>query len=205
MSLLPKSKNLLLIFTRNPELGKVKTRLAKTIGDEAALDIYKYLLNHTKQVTQNLSCDKAVYYSVKVRENDIWDAPVYQKHQQEGSDLGTRMYNAFQQAFSSGYEKIVIIGSDLPDITSKHINEAFEKLNSNDVVIGPAEDGGYYLLGMKKLHATVFQHKNWGTSTVRKDTLNDLQNETVHLLETLNDVDVFDDIKNIPIFNQFLN
>ncbi len=199
------SKNLLLIFTRNPELGKVKTRLAKTIGDEAALNIYKFLLAHTKQVTQNLSCDKAVYYSVKIRENDIWDATTYQKHQQEGSDLGMRMYNAFQQAFSSGYEKIVIIGSDLPDITSKHINEAFEKLNSNDVVIGPAEDGGYYLLGMKKLHATVFQHKNWGTSTVRKDTLNDLQNETVHLLETLNDVDVFDDIKNIPIFNQFLN
>jgi rSAM/selenodomain-associated transferase 1 len=199
------STNLLLIFTRNPELGKVKTRLAKTIGDEAALDIYKFLLEHTKQVTQNLSCDKAVYYSVKVRENDIWDATTYQKHQQEGSDLGVRMLNAFQQAFSRGYEKVVIIGSDLPDVTSEHINNAFEKLSSNDVVMGPAEDGGYYLLGIKKLHANIFQHKDWGTSTVRKDTLNDLQNESVHLLETLNDVDVFDDIKNNPTFNQFLN
>ena len=205
MSLLPKSKNLLLIFTRNPELGKVKTRLAKTIGDEAALDIYKFLLEHTKQVTQNLSCNKAVYYSVKVRENDIWDASVYQKLLQDGNDLGIRMHNAFQQAFSTGYEKIVIIGSDLPDLTSEHINVAFEKLNSNDVVMGPAEDGGYYLLGMKKLHTNIFQNKNWGTSTVRKDTLNDLQNESVFLLETLNDVDVFDDIKNNPIFNQFLN
>lgn len=205
MSLLPKSKNLLLIFTRNPKLGKVKTRLAKTIGDEAALDVYKHLLNHTKQVTKNLSCDKAVYYSVKVRENDIWDATTYQKHLQNGNDLGIRMLNAFQQAFSTGYEKVVIIGSDLPDLTSEHINEAFEKLNSNDVVMGPAEDGGYYLLGMKKLHANIFQNKNWGTSTVRKDTLNDLQNESVFLLETLNDVDVFDDIKNNPVFNQFLN
>ncbi len=205
MSLLPKSKNLLLIFTRNPELGKVKTRLAKTIGDEAALDIYKYLLNHTKQVTKNLSCDKTVYYSVKVREHDIWDATTYQKHQQEGSDLGVRMHNAFQQAFSTGYEKVIIIGSDLPELTSEHINKAFEKLNSNDVVMGPAEDGGYYLLGMKKLHANIFQHKDWGTSTVRKDTLNDLQNESVFLLETLNDVDIFDDIKNNPVFNQFLN
>ncbi|CAM1339064.1 TIGR04282 family arsenosugar biosynthesis glycosyltransferase [Tenacibaculum aestuarii] len=205
MSLLPKSKNLLLIFTRNPELGKVKTRLAKTIGNEAAFDIYKFLLEHTKQVTQNLSCDKAVYYSVKVREHDIWDATLYQKHQQNGNDLGIRMHNAFQQAFSTGYEKVIIIGSDLPDLTSEHINEAFEKLNSNDVVMGPAEDGGYYLLGMKKLHANIFQHKDWGTSTVRKDTLNDLQNESVFLLETLNDVDVFDDIKNNPIFNQFLN
>ncbi|WP_408023502.1 TIGR04282 family arsenosugar biosynthesis glycosyltransferase [Tenacibaculum sediminilitoris] len=198
------SRNLLLIFTRNPELGKVKTRLAKTIGKEAALNIYRFLLEHTKQVTQNLSCDKAVYYSAKIRENDIWDATTYQKHQQEGSDLGERMHNAFQQAFSTGYEKVVIIGSDLPDVTSEHINDAFQKLNSNDVVMGPAEDGGYYLLGIKKLHANIFQHKDWGTSTVRKDTLNDLQNESVHLLETLNDVDVFDDIKNNPTFNQFL-
>ncbi|WP_028891451.1 TIGR04282 family arsenosugar biosynthesis glycosyltransferase [Tenacibaculum sp. 47A_GOM-205m] len=199
------SKNLLLIFTRNPELGNVKTRLANTIGDEAALAIYKFLLEHTKQVTQNLPCDKAVYYSVKIREHDIWNPTIYQKKLQEGNDLGERMHNAFQQAFSDGYEKVIIIGSDLPDLTSEHINKAFKKLNSNDVVMGPAEDGGYYLLGMKKLHANIFQHKDWGTSTVRKDTLNDLQNESVHLLETLNDVDVFDDIKNNPVFNQFLN
>ncbi|WGH74437.1 TIGR04282 family arsenosugar biosynthesis glycosyltransferase [Tenacibaculum tangerinum] len=199
------SRNLLLLFTRNPELGKVKTRLAKTIGKEAALNIYKYLLKHTKQVTQNLACDKAVYYSVKIREDDIWDISTYQKHLQKGTDLGERMHNAFQQAFSNGYEKVIIIGSDLPDITSEHINEAFEKLNTHEVVIGPAEDGGYYLLGMKKLHANIFRHKDWGTSTVRKDTLNDLQNVSVHLLEILNDVDVFDDIKNNSIFNQFLN
>ena len=121
------SKNLLLIFTRNPELGNVKTRLAKTIGDEAALAIYKFLLEHTKQVTKNLPCDKAVYYSVKIREHDIWNPTIYQKKAQEGNDLGIRMHNAFQQAFSDGYEKVVIIGSDLPDLTSEHINEAFER------------------------------------------------------------------------------
>ncbi|MCF2876022.1 MULTISPECIES: TIGR04282 family arsenosugar biosynthesis glycosyltransferase [unclassified Tenacibaculum] len=198
------SKNLLLIFTRNPELGKVKTRLAKTTGDESALNIYKFLLNHTKEVTQDLNCDKAVYYSVKVRNNDIWDASNYQKHQQNGDDLGIRMKNAFQEAFEKNYEKVLIIGSDLYDLNPNHINEAFEKLNSNDVVIGPAEDGGYYLLGMKELHSEVFKNKAWGTSTVRQDTLNDLQNVSVHLLETLNDVDVFDDIKDNPAFEQFL-
>lgn len=198
------SKNLLLIFTRNPELGKVKTRLAKTIGDEPALNIYKFLLNHTKEVTQDLNCDKAVYYSVKVRNNDIWDTSNYQKHQQNGDDLGIRMKNAFQEAFDKNYEKVLIIGSDLYDLKPNHINEAFEKLNSNDVVIGPAEDGGYYLLGMKELHSEVFKNKAWGTSTVRQDTLNDLQNVSVHLLETLNDVDVFDDIKDNPAFEQFL-
>ncbi|OSY88853.1 glycosyltransferase [Tenacibaculum holothuriorum] len=198
------SKNLLLIFTRNPELGKVKTRLAKTVGDEAALNIYKFLLNHTKEVTQKIACDKAVYYSVKVRENDIWDASIYQKYPQFGEDLGVRMHNAFQNGFDNNYEKILIVGSDLFDLEEKHINEAFEKLNSNDVVIGPAEDGGYYLLGMKVMHPAVFQNKEWGTSTVRQDTLNDLQNVSVHLLETLNDVDVFDDIKDNPVFEQFL-
>lgn len=204
MSFRAQSRNLLLIFTRNPELGKVKTRLAKTVGEEAALNIYKFLLHHTKEVTQKIACDKAVYYSVKVRENDIWDASIYQKHSQFGEDLGVRMYNAFQNGFDNNYEKVLIVGSDLFDLEEKHVNEAFEKLDSNDVVIGPAEDGGYYLLGMKVMHPAVFQNKEWGTSTVRQDTLNDLQNVSVHLLETLNDVDVFDDIKDNSAFDQFL-
>ncbi|CAL2092610.1 conserved protein of unknown function [Tenacibaculum sp. 190524A02b] len=197
------SKNLLLIFTRNPELGKVKTRLAKTIGDEAALAIYKFLLNHTKTVTTFGAFDKAVYYSVKVRENDIWDTNTYLKFPQQGSNLGERMKNAFQDAFDNNYDKVVIIGSDLYDLKAHHIEEAFEKLSTNDVVIGPAEDGGYYLLGLKKVHTNIFENKAWGTETVRKDTLNDLQNVSLHLLEPLNDIDVFEDIQNTPIFNQF--
>ena len=198
------SRNLLLIFTRNPELGKAKTRLAKSVGDETALEIYKFLLNKTKEVTQNLTCDKAVYYSVKVRNNDIWDAKIYQKHQQEGEDLGFRMQNAFQNSFNDGYDKVMIIGSDLCDLTPNHINEAFTELDSNDVVIGPAEDGGYYLLGMKTLQPNIFQNKDWGNSTVRKDTLKDLEKVSVHLLEELNDVDVIEDIENHPAFAHFL-
>ena len=76
------SKNLLIIFTRNPELGKVKTRLAKSISEKNALTIYKTLLYRTEKTTRNLNCDKAVYYSVKIREHDIWDTSIYQKHQQ---------------------------------------------------------------------------------------------------------------------------
>ncbi len=199
------SKNLLLIFTRNPELGKAKTRLAKSVGDETALEIYKFLLNSTKEITQDLTCDKAVYYSIKIHENDIWDAEIYQKYQQEGEDLGFRMQNAFQNSFDAGYNKVMIIGSDLYDLTPKHINDAFNKLDNNDVVIGPAEDGGYYLLGMKKLQSNIFENKAWGTETVRKDTLNDLQKVSVHLLEELNDVDVIEDIENHPAFQKFLN
>lgn len=189
------NKNLILIFTRNPELGKVKTRLAKTIGNKKALEIYTLLLQKTKEVTIDLDCDKAVYYSVKIREDDIWNENNYQKHLQKGSDLGIRMQNAFINAFNTGYEKVLIVGSDLFDLTPKHINDAFEKLNTNDVVIGPAEDGGYYLLGMKKNHPLIFKNKEWGTSSVRKDTLNDLKNTKTALLEELNDIDMYDDLK----------
>ncbi len=199
------SKNLLLIFTRNPELGKVKTRLAKTIGAEKALAIYKFLLAHTKKVTENIACDKAVYYSVKVREDDLWNGEIYQKKQQLGEDLGIRMQNAFQDAFASGYEKVLIVGSDLIDLSEEIIEKGFLQLASNDVVIGPAEDGGYYLLGMKSIHPNVFKNKIWGTSSVREETLNDLKDKKVHLLNELNDADVLDDIKEHPAFQHFLN
>jgi len=199
------TKNLILIFTRNPELGKCKTRLAKTVGNEIALTIYKMLLQHTANVVEQVNCDKAVYYSVKVRDNDLWDSTIYQKHQQEGDDLGYRMQNAFNNSFKSGYEKVIIVGSDLYDLKPKHIQEAFDKLDTHDVTIGPAEDGGYYLLGMKTLHPHIFEHKNWGTETVREDTLNDLKTKRVVLLEPLNDIDVFDDVKDYDIFKPYLN
>jgi len=198
------SKNLLVIFTRNPELGKVKTRLAKTIGDENALTIYKTLLDRTEKTVREIDCDKAVFYSEKIRKNDIWDSSIYQKYQQRGNDLGERMLNAFSEAFNRNYENVVIIGSDLYDLNNKHITEAFERLNKYDIVLGPAHDGGYYLLGMKSLYSQVFNNKNWGTSTVFKDTLNDLQDQSVHLLETLNDIDVYDDLKNIKAFKKYL-
>jgi len=193
-----KSKNLLLIFTRNPELGKAKTRLAKTVGDETALEIYKFLLERTRDISSKVNADKAVYYSVKIRENDIWNPDIYQKYQQFGDDLGIRMLNAFKNGFEAGYEKVMIIGSDLYDLSEKNIEKAFVALDTNDVVIGPAEDGGYYLLGMNSLQENVFKNKEWGTASVRKDTLTNLTDKKVKLLEFKNDIDVYEDIVNIP-------
>ncbi len=198
------SKNLLIIFTRNPVKGKVKTRLAKTIGDDKALTIYKTLLIRTEKTIRDMDCDKAVYYSVEIKEKDIWDASVYQKYQQHGDDLGERMLNGFSDAFKNKYEKVVIIGSDLYDLHLNHINEAFEMLNNFNVVIGPAHDGGYYLLGMNSLNSQVFKNKVWGSSKVLDDTLNDLKDKSVYLLETLNDIDVYEDLKNIEAFKKYL-
>jgi rSAM/selenodomain-associated transferase 1 len=200
------SKNLLLIFTRNPELGKAKTRLAKTVGDQTALDIYKFLLKKTRDIASKVSADKAVYYSVSIRENDIWDATIFQKHLQVGEDLGIRMLHAFKNGFEAGYEKVMIIGSDLYDLSSENIEKAFTELATNNLVIGPAEDGGYYLLGMNSLHTSIFKNKDWGTDTVRKNTLEDLKDKTVKLLEYKNDIDIYEDILDIPeIMSTFID
>jgi rSAM/selenodomain-associated transferase 1 len=188
-------KNALIIFTRNPELGKCKTRLAKTIGDEAALNVYKFLLQHTANVAKNVDASRYAYYSVKVRENDIWDTVFFSKKQQNGDDLGLRMQNAFQELFDLGHEKVVIIGSDLYDLDEKYIEEAYQKLDTHDAVIGPALDGGYYMFGMKSVLPNVFQNKEWGTETVFEATIKDLKNYNIHLTKPLNDIDTFEDIK----------
>lgn len=199
----PTSDKLLIIFTRNPELGKCKTRLAATVGDEAALEIYKFLLNHTVSITQNLHVDREVHYSENIKKNDIWDSLVYDKKLQSGDSLGARMYNAFGKGFANGYRRIVIIGSDMYDLSARDIEKAFDELSDHNYVLGPAEDGGYYLFGMKTLNSEVFKNKNWGTETVLEDTLSDLNGESVKLLDTRNDVDYYEDIKDIAAFQRF--
>jgi uncharacterized protein len=187
--------NALIIFTRNPQLGKVKTRLAKTIGNERALEVYNDLLIHTMIETQYLGCDKFVFYDEDIEKNDLWSKKIYKKEMQFGKDLGAKMQNAFQTVFDLGYQNCVIIGSDLFDLKSWHIDEAFNKLEVNDIVIGPAEDGGYYLLGLKKVIPPIFRNKDWGKSTVLSSTLNDLKNYKIDFMETLNDIDTFEDLR----------
>ena len=185
----------LLIFTRNPELGKVKTRLAKTIGNEKALTVYKDLLLHTRNETQAIDCDKFVFYDSEIVENDIWSGTSYQKKLQSNGDLGQRMHDAFKTLFEMGYSNCIIVGSDLFDLKAIIIETAFKELLNHEVVIGPAEDGGYYLLGLKKDDHAIFQNKDWGTASVFKATMRDLENKKVGLLDTLNDIDTFEDLE----------
>ncbi|MCW5518663.1 TIGR04282 family arsenosugar biosynthesis glycosyltransferase [Aureitalea sp. L0-47] len=197
------NKALLLIFTRNPELGKVKTRLAATIGAEAALKIYNFLLNHTFEITRDLTINKHVYYSETIWEDDIWQPSVYEKKLQSGDDLGDRMKNAFERGFKDGYEKIVIIGSDIYDISSKDIESAFEALDTKELVIGEAQDGGYYLLGMNQLYPELFENKQWGTNTVFNDTVADFKDRSVFYLPMRNDIDLYEDLLEHEIFNPY--
>lgn len=200
----PTSKKALIIFTRNPELGKVKTRLAKTVGDESALNIYKFLLQHTVEITKDLHVDKYVFYSEEIHKNDAWDSDVFRKRLQSGNDLGERMHNAFIEVFNMGYEMAIVIGCDMFEMERKDLETAFDALQTNSFVIGPAQDGGYYLLGMKESKEKVFQKKEWGTSTVLEQTLKDLEGENHLLLEERNDIDYYEDIAGQEIFQQFL-
>lgn len=204
MKLEENKERLLLIFTRNPKLGKCKTRLAATIGDQAALDIYMILLRHTAEITKDLNCSKEVHYTEEPETNDLWDKLTYTKRLQSGEDLGERMYNAFKSGFQKGYKKIIIIGSDIYDLNSETIEEAFAELENSDFVIGPAADGGYYLLGMKSISKEIFINKEWGTNSVLKDTLNNLRDKKVKLLQIKNDIDIYEDLKDIDVFQTFL-
>lgn len=199
----PTSKNALIIFTRNPELGTCKTRLAKTIGDDATLEIYKHLLKHTAETAKKISADRFVFYSEAIEKEDLWNPDFFKKKLQEGTDLGDRMENAFSELFQLGYEKVVIIGSDLLDLMAEIISEGFQKLNQYNYVLGPAEDGGYYLFGMKQLHPKIFKNKDWGTESVLHDTLKDLEKSNFYLLETLNDIDTFEDIEGIESLKKY--
>ncbi len=187
---------LLIIFYRNPEYGSVKTRLAATIGDTKAMCVFKGLAEHTKNITQGLLVDKVAFYSDHVEHDDLWTKAVNQKNVQHGADLGKRMNNAFTWGFENGYKRVCVIGTDCLELTTDILTKAFESLLSADVVIGPARDGGYYLLGMTGPHREFFRNKRWSTKTVYADTMNDIKTMamTCTTLGTLSDIDTESDL-----------
>jgi uncharacterized protein len=186
----------LIIFIKNALPGKVKTRLASTIGDEKAVHIYRSLLAYTNTVTKNVDADRYVYYDLFINEKDKWDAAWFSKKLQEGNDLGDRMSNSFKDLFFAGYENIVIVGSDCPAITAGIVEQAFAGLKNTDVVIGPSTDGGYYLLGLKKLYPALFMDTAWSTDKVLEQTLETCKrlNLSTCLLAELSDIDNEDDL-----------
>lgn len=196
----PKTRNrLLILFYRNPEPGKVKTRLAATIGDEKALAVYYLLCHHTKEIATPLECDKTLYYTDLIDTEDNWPETTYHKSLQRGADLGERMMHAFRDGFERKYRSICIIGMDCFELTTARVEKAFEELNTHDVVIGPAKDGGYYLLGMNQVYNEIFQNKKWGSNLVAAETLRDCETLklTVFKLPILTDVDEEKDLPEV--------
>ncbi|MDW8288282.1 MAG: TIGR04282 family arsenosugar biosynthesis glycosyltransferase [Flammeovirgaceae bacterium] len=195
----------LLIFVRNPILGKVKTRLAKDIGEENARLVYNELLARTKEIVLPLSIQKQVCYDSYVDYFDLWENDVFLKTLQKGHTLGERMENAFCDSFAEGCRRVVIIGSDCWELTTDILQEAFQLLAQKDVVIGKAADGGYYLLGLSQHRPALFRGKHWSTPLVFPQTMSDITSLslTYSLLPTLSDIDTLDDLMRYKVFEKF--
>jgi rSAM/selenodomain-associated transferase 1 len=186
-------KAALILFVRNAVLGKVKTRIAKRVGEHEALMIYKNLLESTLNVALPVKGDKFIFYSDYIEE---FDHVTFQfaKEKQEGEDLGLRMLNAFKK-INMTHDKIILIGSDCPYISSPVLEEAFIALDDNEVVLGPAEDGGYYLIGMRRIVEEIFIGLPWSQSNLLDETVKILTALKIEysLLKPLADIDTIED------------
>ena len=185
-----KDRRALIIFVRRPELGKVKTRLAAEVGKDEALRIYIRLLDHTREVAQSVDCSRHLWYADKIETDDMWPPISFDKYKQPDSDLGGRMKAAFAQALEN-HDKVVIIGSDCPKLSTDIVEEAYDALDDHDLVIGPTYDGGYYLLGMKNLHTFLFDDMRWSVDDVCETTISRSQDHNLSStkLTKLSDVD----------------
>lgn len=191
----------MLFFIKNPEKGKVKTRLASAVGGEMAVRLYKrFLLEMLSTLNKGTFLFYLCFYPADGLEGlRKWLGQDYLYMTQQGEDLGERMKNGFIEAFAMKFKRVVLIGSDIPDLPLEFIEEAFTSLQEKDVVIGPSLDGGYYLIGFKdkKFSARVFEGIHWSTESVFEKTLKVLKQEglTVHTLQPLRDIDTFEDLR----------
>jgi rSAM/selenodomain-associated transferase 1 len=192
-----RDKELLVIFSKNPVKGRVKTRLASAIGEEEALQVYETLRTHTEKIAAAVNAPRHIFYSDVIPENDILLSGGAPGYLQEGRDLGERMHRAFLHGFSEGFGLIVLIGTDCLELTTVLIEEAFRCLAGEEVVIGPARDGGYYLIGLKRAFPELFLDREWSTPNVLYNTIRTLREHgTGHmLLPALSDIDTIDDLK----------
>jgi uncharacterized protein len=194
--------NLLIIFVKYPKPGYVKSRLALNIGDCKAAQVYKtvteQLISAVGPSSNGNSYDMSVAYSPPTAAEDMktWLGRSIQLIPQSGANLGERMQKAFSDGFSRGYKSIIIIGSDCPAVTNELIILSLEKLKAHDVVIGPALDGGYYLLGLCRSEPRLFAGIDWSTEHVLKQTIERCTalHRSYVLLPELRDIDRIEDL-----------
>lgn len=197
-------ERLLIIFSKNPEAGQVKTRLARDVGEKKALEIYEILREHTALVTAKVSAERMVFYSSFIPSSDLFRTTTFGFRLQEGADLGERMFHAIRSGFEAGFRHIVLIGTDCYELSSEILDQAFSALERSDAVVGPATDGGFYLIGLNRLIPELFLNREWSTSAVLRESIRILHcHETPYeLLSELSDIDTFDDLKKSRLWIQ---
>jgi len=193
----------LLIFVKFPQRGMVKTRLAKDTGAYFATEFYRICTEHILSETKKLKKENFTAYIYCYSNSEVemvsgWVGKEFIVKAQIDGDLGERMSRSFNEIFHEGFSKVLIIGTDVPDITSDLINSAALKLDKSDFVIGPSSDGGYYLLGMNRPITEIFHEINWSTSIVLQNTLDKIKSLElkVDLIDELIDIDTKNDLIN---------
>ncbi|MCP4663975.1 MAG: glycosyltransferase [bacterium] len=195
----------LIVFTRYPQPGETKTRLIPALGEQGAADLQRQMTEHTMRGVRPLSTSAAMrvelrYEGGSEEEMRAWLGPALCFHPQGGGDLGMRMLRAFQDSFAAGDERVVVIGSDCPGLRTEHLREGFASLARTDLVLGPAGDGGYYLIGLRRSCSerapALFSGLRWGSERVLPETLRiaAAAGLSIFLLDILDDVDRPEDL-----------
>ncbi len=189
-------KENLILFCRAPEKGKVKTRLAATIGQDAALRVSEYLLSRTIELLARTDFSKTICYLGEGEDYFREFEKDFSLTRQRGDDLGERMYNAIRRSYQQGYSKSILLGSDIVDLTIEDFSDALTSLVNNDIVLGPAKDGGYYLVGMNSPQ-DIFSGIPWGSSNTLKSTIDKIRSKGLSfaLLSQRHDIDREEDLK----------
>ena len=194
----------LLVFVKNPELGKVKTRLKPELSNEECVAIYKAMVNDlVKNIQTEKYYDIFFFFTPKNSEDVVqqWLGNEFNLVPQSDGDLGKRMNNALNWAFENDYNNAVLIGTDCPTIDQNLIVNAFKNLENLDVVLGPSEDGGYYLVGTKSQQPEIFENIHWSSEVVFSETILRIEdnNLTYSELETRSDIDKYSDL--VKLYN----
>ena len=196
-------KRCVILFVRLPEKGRVKSRLAQRMDEDLVLRLYENMVLDTIDLLTKGRFPFRICFTPPDAHDRIreWLGEGDRAFPQAGDDLGDRMENAFEHVFSEGVETALLIGSDIPGLTAEVMEEAFTALLKDEAVIGPASDGGYYLIGFKKgsFEPVIFHDMVWSTRTVFRETMDKLHNESlkVHVLPQLTDVDTVEDLKTL--------
>ena len=202
--------NAIIIMTRYPEPGQVKTRLISAPGEEGACHLHRKMVEHTistiKYFTLAIPAGIFVFFhggSEMLMSSWLGDEASYLP--QEAGNLGDKMRAAFLAVFNRGFKTVMMIGTDCPAIDSPILSQAFSSLDQADMVIGPAVDGGYYLLGLKQVHDKLFEGIAWGSDVVLTQTLLAARNENIEVsrLPELRDIDRPEDLISIKDMSAF--
>ncbi len=195
------SMRCVIVFLKVPQKSRVKTRLSKFLDPEIVVDIYKnFVADILGMLNRSPYRITVGYYPPHAQSEAVaWLGPGYTLMPQKGNNLGKRMANAFDKMFSKGYQHALLMGTDFPDLPGSIVDEAFKSLDNNDAVIGPAVDGGYYLIGFKSTTflPQIFDDIPWGTEDVFEMTVKIFQKNKfkLHVLPKWRDIDTYEDLK----------